>query len=317
MGKVFPHKAVMFQVILLAFPCLCYAQRSDISFLDPGDSTMNYYFTLTPASEPKGTLIILPGFYGAPGQILAESEIPVTAQEAGYRVILPALGDQTFFYIDDQSHEILNRFVAHVFEKYRMKEDSFFIGGMSFGGTMAIQYTQRAYMENSGLKKPAGVFGIDPPLDLERLYTCMTTTNRPEKSAVSLQEDINVVNRIRTEFGTNPADNPVFFWNISPYAKSDPNHDSLKSIANVPIRIYNEPDINWYIQNRRVDYSCMNIIDSAGMINWLTAMGNTQAELVTTSEKGYRANGNRHPHSWSIADAQDVVAWMDEVAASF
>jgi hypothetical protein len=180
---------------------------------------------------------------------------------------------------------------------------------------MALQYAQRACADNSGFKKPTAVFALDPPLDIERLYNCMTTTNRPEKKPVSIQEDNYVATRIQQEFKTNPKSNPEFFWKVSPYAQSDPNHTSLKTLLSLPIRIYNEPDITWYIANRSIDYYCINSLDSSAMINWLRSLGNTKAELIITSGKGYRIkNKARHPHSWTIADGKELVNWMTGMA---
>lgn len=39
-------------------------------------------------------------------------------------------------------------------------------------------------------------------------------------------------------------------------------------------------------------------------------MGNQEAEFIQTFQTGYRRNGQRHPHSWSIIDAEECVDWM-------
>ncbi|NJM25004.1 MAG: hypothetical protein HC859_05360 [Bacteroidia bacterium] len=302
-------KALFFICIFAS--AAAFGQKVEYSLSIPGDTTQRYYITVIPEGMVVGSILLLPGFGELPSQTLVESEIPMRASKAGYITIIPALGDWSFFYIDDDSHEKLRVFIDGIFSKYKLNEDTFFIGGHSFGGTMAMQYTRKAYSEKSLLKRPAGVFALDPPLDIERLYDCMTTTNRPDKNPVSVQEDNYVTNRIRQVFGTDPVSDREFFWKVSPYANTDPAHASLKTLMNVPIRIYNEPDINWYIDNRHIDYRCINAIDSAAMINWLRARGNTKAELVTTSGKGYRKTRNmRHPHSWSIADAGELVAWL-------
>jgi hypothetical protein len=290
-----------------------FGQRIEYTFTIPGDTTKDYYVTIFPKAKVNGSIILLPGFGELPKQTLAESDIHKYASEAGYLTIIPALGDWSFFYIDDLSHQKLNKFIDEVFKKYNLNESSFFIGGHSFGGTMALQYVQKAYADKSTLKRPVAVFALDPPLDIERLYNCMTTTNRPKKNPISIQEDNYVTNRIQQEFETNPKTNPKFFWKVSPYAQSDPEHSSLKTLLSIPIRIYNEPDINWYIENRSIDLYCINSLDSSAMINWLKSLGNSNAELVITSGKGYRVNNKmRHPHSWTIADGQGLINWMGE-----
>ena len=131
------------------------------------------------------------------------------------------------------------------------------------------------------------------------MYHRMIDTSR-KLNPVSIEEDNYLINRIQETFKTNLKNNPQYFWKISPFSKSDTSHTVLKSILKLPIRIYNEPDINWYMENRYADYSDLNVFDSAAIINWLRIL---KAELIITSGKGYRiARKMRHPHSWSIAD---------------
>lgn len=290
-----------------------FGQTIEYTLTVPGDTTKHYYIAVFPEGKIKGSIILLPGFGELPSETLVDCDIHMYASKAGFITIIPALGDRSFFYIDDYSHDILNNFVDEAFQKYNLASMPFFMGGFSFGGTMAMQYTQRANESNSKLKKPAAVFAIDPPLDIERLFKTMTNTNRPGKKPVSIQENIYVSETIVKTFGQNPVDNPDFFWTKSPYANSDPEHRSLKSMLRTPVRIYNEPDIQWYIENRNADYNHMNVTDSGAMINWLRYLGNQEAELITTTGKGYRIRRNlRHPHSWTIADGKELVEWMSE-----
>jgi hypothetical protein len=40
--------------------------------------------------------------------------------------------------------------------------------------------------------------------------------------------------------------------------------------------------------------------------------GNKNIELIETQNRGYRANGDRHPHSWSIVNKKELINWMLE-----
>lgn len=72
-----------------------------------------------------------------------------------------------------------------------------------------------------------------------------------------------------------------------------------------------EPDIQWWLSQRGFDYSDINITDQAAMINELQKLGNNEALLVITTNKGYRKPQNkRHPHSWSIADPKQTISWL-------
>ena len=55
----------------------------------------------------------------------------------------------------------------------------------------------------------------------------------------------------------------------------------------------------------------MNAFDFAAMTNELRRMGNTKVALITTENKGYREpKRERHPHSCSIVEPKDLVAWL-------
>jgi len=62
----------------------------------------------------------------------------------------------------------------------------------------------------------------------------------------------------------------------------------------------------------------MNALDVVFAVNELRAMGNAQAELVVTRERGYRADlgGMRLPHAWSIVDEADLAAWIERQLAT-
>ena len=76
------------------------------------------------------------------------------------------------------------------------------------------------------------------------------------------------------------------------------------------MRLYTEPDVIWTIENWRSDYYNLNAVDQAALTLQLLELGNTQAELITTTGKGYRPAGVRNPHSWTIVDEDDLANWI-------
>jgi hypothetical protein len=287
--------------------------KIEFTFAIPNDTTKNFYVTVFPKGDIKGTLILLSGFGELPTETLNATDIYKYASQSGYITFIPALGDDLFFYLDKVSNEKLYRFIDTVVKKYRLPANNFFIGGYSLGGSAAFQYTEQAYASNSKLRKPTAVFGADPLLDLERQYNYMVSTDRPAKNPSSAEGEKVFTDLLEEIFRTNPRDNPKFFWNISPFSASDPNHEAIKPLVDVPLRTYSDPDINWYIENRHVDFTDLNITDQAAMVNWLRAMGNKKAELIVSLGKGYK-HGMRAPHSWSIIDGKELVQWMNNHA---
>lgn len=64
------------------------------------------------------------------------------------------------------------------------------------------------------------------------------------------------------------------------------------------------------MEQRNLDFFGMNSVDHAALINLLRVAGNDRAELITTTGKGFRPSGRRHPHSWSIVDEPELARWL-------
>ncbi len=66
------------------------------------------------------------------------------------------------------------------------------------------------------------------------------------------------------------------------------------------------------MKNRRMDYYDMNALNQTAMINQLNILGNDKAEFINALGKGFRIEGARHPHSWSIVDVADCINWIQK-----
>ena len=117
--------------------------------------------------------------------------------------------------------------------------------------------------------------------------------------------------RLEKEMNGTPKTSLLNYYKVSPYSFTDTNQTAIKNIINTPLRIYSEPDINWWLKERNSDFSAMNVLDASAMINELNRLGNTKATLITTQNKGFRKPDNRrHPHSWSIVDNNELIIWL-------
>lgn len=59
-------------------------------------------------------------------------------------------------------------------------------------------------------------------------------------------------------------------------------------LKNIPIRLYAEPDVVWWIENKGYDYYTINAVDQAALVLKLRTLGNTKADLITTTGKAAR-----------------------------
>jgi hypothetical protein len=159
--------------------------------------------------------------------------------------------------------------------------------------------------------KPTAIFAIDSPLDFERVYNSAKRDIRLAKDSAPNEENIYIIERLEKEIGGSPENYLSEYYKFSPYSFSDTTQSAIKKLTKTPIRIYTEPDINWWMKERNADYTSMNSTESSALINELNRLGNTQAALIITQNKGYRKPDNaRHPHSWSIVDNDELIQWL-------
>ncbi|MBZ4188338.1 hypothetical protein [Niabella beijingensis] len=199
---------------------------------------------------------------------------------------------------------------------YSVPGNKFVIGGMSAAGTGAIRYAQYCSGQIKSTIKPIAVFAVDPPLDYERLW------NEAEKSVQrnfnndAVAEGKSIMTLLKTALHGTPGTNSSAYRIKSPFCYSAANGGNAYLLNNLALRLYIEPDIDWWIENRRKDYGDINAIDNAGLINQLKINGNKNAELIVSSHKGYREDGSRHPHSWSILDESELLDWCSRLFAT-
>ena len=221
-------------------------------------------------------------------------------------MILPSLKNWDTFYLDSTSQNILSSIIIEVVSKYNLQNKPFIIGGFSLGASGAVKYAERALQAESKLPNPAMLFGIDPPLDLERMLISIDKAIVRNSSEASVKEAKFIKEKMKDLFGKSNEE----LRKYSAYTYTDNTNKHIASLKNIPVRLYTEPDINWQIENRARDFYDLNSSDCSAMINDLRILGNKQAELIVTSGKGYRINGTRNPHSWSIVDEKELMNWI-------
>jgi len=108
----------------------------------------------------------------------------------------------------------------------------------------------------------------------------------------------------------SPDESLVNYTDYSPFVYRNEDKDKTRLFKNTPIRMYHEPDINWWIENRAKDYNTINSIDLAGYYNSLRLIGNKEVELITTYQKRKNFEKGSSPHSWTIVDNEELVDWL-------
>lgn len=304
---------LFYVLLLLAFSFgFSHAQMREVVHLNRADTLTEYYIVFKPIGVPiKGLLVLLPSFGETPEIASKETAIQEEAAANGFITAFVTLQyGNISFCIDSISQATLDKMIDHLMKKYNTQDKPFYMGGFSIGGAGVVKYAERAYASVK-LPKPKAIFAIDPPLDFERVYYSLEQEIRENKSPVGVQEATYFIQRLQYEFRCTPYQNKTAYHLLSPYSHSDTTQQNIHPLIGCPVRLVIEPDITWQMENRGRSLYDINSLDCSALITTLKIKGNKNAELIITSEKGYRKlTGKRNPHAWSIADKKETMNWL-------
>lgn len=289
-----------------------FSQKAETIFLSPADSSQNYYHALIPDSASKGLLLIIGGFCATPEDVLQETKLPQMAVKAGYTVVIPCLYSCDSMDVNRIAQKRLEILIPALLKKYPVPGSKFIIGGQSMGGHQAFYYTEMAFKYNK-LPKPAAVFGVDPPLNFKRLWNGFERSVRINFSEVAVAEAKEQMRRFKIIYGGSPQQKPKVYEAMSSYFADAKDGGNARYLKNVPVRLYADPDIDWMINERRGTVEFFNLADVTGCISQLKMLGNKNAEFINCLGKGFKPNGERHIHYFSMLDADEFVKWADKI----
>jgi pimeloyl-ACP methyl ester carboxylesterase len=267
-----------------------------------------------------GLLVLIPGGAATQDEFTAGGWTPSTLPQrlAGQQIvtIVPSAGGYSH-WLEDGWLKHLDAIVAETLTTHRIPADRVVVGGISAGGTAAVRYAEFcAAGRSAGGVRVRGVFAVDAPLDFGRFWRGETLAIRRGAHPRFVAEAKAILPDMRRVLGGSPEEQPIRYIQMSPFSAFAEGGGQARHLAGVAVRLYTEPDIDWWMTNRKVDYYSMNALDAAGLILQLQLLGNRQAELITTQGRGVRPNGERHPHSWSIVDETELQAWILRQVAS-
>jgi len=296
-------------VISITFSCN-YSNKKQLTVSgNTSTSIITNDYELIIAKEQKGLLIIFPGAGATSKETKEEFNIVKPALKNGISILL--MNYRSRLWIEDPACKKLEKQLNDIINTHHLKLNNLYIGGISIGGNTTLILSDYLIESNSKIN-PKGVFIVDSPLDLYGLYeSSIKDINREDFSEKRLAEPKEIIQFFESEFG----ENKMLLTNIqkiSPYTFKTNSIQNIINLKNIKTRFYTEPDKQWWKTVRQTDYESTN----AYYINKLTKQLQNEdwnyTEYITTTNKGYRANGERNPHSWSIIDVPNLLDWILE-----
>ena len=289
-----------------------HARPTVVHLVDARSPQQGGYHLWLPEKAARTLVLLLPP-YGGGADYYDDSRLPglLTAQGLAFAVL--HAGPVGFLEPGDITR--LDALVAHVLQRSSVDRRQVAIGGFSAGGTGALRYTVLALAGQTPLAvRPRAAFSVDAPLDLERWYRGMDSHLRrlgPQASGAFAGESRFLVGHLQRLMGGTPDEKPEIYRERSVLSLALPDGGHARHLKDLPLRLYSEPDMAFYIEHG-LDYGSINAYDQVALASLLRAQGSRQVSLVLTSGRGYRADlgGVRLPHAWSIVDEAELADWL-------
>lgn len=288
------------------------AQSIEKIVLDKTDDVSGYYLAIEPQTKKiDGVLLLLPGYGQKAETIFPETKL----HNVGYlnNILTIGFASGAKLYADKETQDKLNNVIEDVLQRYSLNESKFVIGGFSAGGTVALRYAEicKEYPDKFPIT-PKGVFVVDSPIDIFTFYELLEKNIENKYSEVAVQEAEWVTNLIKNDHGI-PSENIDYYKEINPFSMNKKYGENEKWLKDIAVRTYHDVDITWRLVNRNQPVRTQSYLVTSELINRLLLMGNQKAEFMQSYQTGYRSNGMRHPHSWSIVDEVDCIKWMKRI----
>ncbi len=305
-------KNIIFILIIIFWAENGKAQSIEKIVLDENDDISGYYLAVKPQTKKiDGVLILLPGFGQRAETIFPETKL----HNVGYlnNILTIGFAQGTKLYADKETQDKLTNVLKDILKRYKIDKSKFVIGGFSAGGTVALRYAELCKQyPNKFPITPKGVFVVDSPIDIFTIYELLENNIENKYSEVAVQEAEWLTNLIKNDHGM-PRENIDFYKEINPFSMNKKFGENERWLKDMAVRAYHDVDIEWRLVNRNQPVSTQSYLVTSELINRLLLMGNLKAEFMQTYRTGYRSNGMRHPHSWSIIDEVECIQWLKKI----
>jgi pimeloyl-ACP methyl ester carboxylesterase len=260
------------------------------------------YHYLEPLGEKKGIVILLPGSGEKYQNVLTKVSLSKLLVNQGFVVVVPEV--HTLLYADDYSLNILNELLKIMSTAYDTKK--VVLGGFSSGGAIATRYAEYLLAVNASIDLK-GLFVVDPPLDLLRVYAAGDRMV-DNCDGIIKKQGIDIKVQLENAFGGSPDKQRQQYIDKSAFTANLSDGGNARFLKNLPIRLYSEPDLDFVRKTYcdRLLSEDINATDLDALQKFLVSVGNNRCQYITTKGRGF--------HSWNIIDPDNCIKWIVEVS---
>ena len=181
------------------------------------DQSFSYY-VMDPGKNVEGILILFPGKGESAESVFQKTALPYELSREGFLTIVPALPYSLI--ADEFTIKAINQVLISQIGKHESVKPNLVLGGFSAGGSLAISLTEHYFRidSNSTIR---GVFAIDPPLDLARLYTSSQKVIQYNCISLITKEAKTTLDYLNQTMGGSPESKADEYLKLSPFSAND------------------------------------------------------------------------------------------------
>ncbi|MCX6319462.1 MAG: hypothetical protein NTW29_19450 [Bacteroidetes bacterium] len=308
------RKNILVCIVILFCSCGTFAQNSERIVFNQADSLNDYYLAVRPSfGKINGVILVMTSFM-PPERIMPETKLHNVAAVNGLLTVYLSLGQS--IYADDLVTARISRVLNHIQTNFGADKPKYAICGFEFAGNIALRYTE--YSVEDPVKypvKPGAVFAIDTPVDLFVLWNRCEEQLKKNFYPGEVEDAKFILNKFTKEIGPINT-NTDRYRALTPFRVDEDKPGNEIQLRNIPVRLYYEGDINWYLNNRRNSYFDTYLPAGSEMIKRLLISGNKEAEFVL-GKQGVRTTGVRNPNSFSVVDETECIHWIKKALGIF
>lgn len=306
------NKSLLILILLLLTSNSIYSQSVKKIVVNEKELFSGYYLAVEPQTDSiAGVIILLAGFGQRAEDIFPETKLQNVAFENNILTIAFAGGNK--LYADSITQYNLTAVIKNILQTYKVDSHNFVLGGFSAGGMIALRYVElcNEFPDKFPIQ-PKGVFTVDSPIDIFTIYTQLEQNLKDNYSELAVEEADRAIKHIKNDYGV-PRENIPVYSKLTAFSMNKAYGENELFLKNTAVRTYHDVDISWRLINRNQTVHNSNYEVTAELLNRLLLMGNTKAEFMQSFKTGYRSNGQRHPHSWSIVNEVECIQWITKL----
>jgi hypothetical protein len=265
-------------------------------------------FELTISPEQKAVLVLFPCYPCDIENTKAEATFLHNIDQS--KITLLLMNHNQKLYLTEEEKVLFAKQLNNILDENNVKKENIVIGGFSSGGNISLVLSNYLIKTKNPIQ-PTGVFIVDSPLDLEELYRSAKREVEKNINEEAVNEGKFLTDLFENNIGT-PDENMEKYKSISPYLISQGSANNIAHLVNTKVRFYTEPDLEWQKKVKQREYEDLNAYKCEQTHKALLKLGSTKSELIVTQNRGFRANGQKHPHSWSIVERESLLKWILE-----